>query len=156
MATFEESVDKAIEVAVERAVTQALSQAKSYTDTKIGALPRIPRNYETNMVALGFTKASKVSPKDFLQALYNKGYKVGDVITFSYLDAGAAIVTDGTNSININCVDVFVGTLGDLTHAWQRASVLVVGTGYQGKCARIGASTGGTAGTLNASGVQNL
>lgn len=148
MATIEETIEKAVQAAVKR--------ANAYTDTKVGALARIPRNYSTTMVALGFTKGATVSVKDFLQALFNAGYKAGDIVTFGYLDAGAAIVSDGTNTININCVDVLIGTLQNLNNAWARGAVLVFGTGYAGKCARIGASTGGTAGTLNAYGVQNL
>lgn len=148
MATIEEMVEKAVQASVKR--------ANAYTDTKVGALTRIPKRYETNMVALGFTKGATVSVKDFLLALYNQGYQCGDVVTFSYLDAGAAVVSDGTNTIDMNCVDVFIGTLQNLNNAWARAAVLVLGTGYVGKCARIGASTGGNAGVLNASGVQNL
>lgn len=148
MATLEETLDKAIEVAVKR--------ANAYTDTKVGALPRIPRVYATTMVDLGLTKGATVSVKDFLMALYNKGYQAGDIVSFGYLDVGAAIVSDGTNTININCVDVIIGTLQDLNNAWSRASVLVFGTGYAGRCARIGASSGGTGGILNANEVQNL
>lgn len=149
MATFEETIEKAVQAAVNR--------ANAYTDTKVGALPRIPHVYATTMVGLGFTKGATVSVKDFLLALYNNGYQAGDLVSFGYLDAGAAIVSDGTNTININCVDVIIGTLQNLNNAWARASVLVFGTGYAGaRCARIGASTGGTAGTLNANEVQNL
>lgn len=148
MATLEETLDKAIEVAVKR--------ANAYTDTKVGALPRIPHVYYTTMVELGFTKGATVSVKDFLQALYNKGYQAGDIVSFSYLDVSAAIVSDGTNTININCVDVIIGTLQNLNIAWSRASVLVFGTGYAGRCARIGASTGDTGGTLTVGQVQNL
>ena len=108
------------------------------------------------MVELGFTKGATVSVKDFLLALYNKGYQAGDLVSFAYRDADAAIVSDGTNTININCVDVIIGTLQNLNNEWSRASVLVFGTGYAGRCARIGASTGGMGGTLNASAVQNL
>lgn len=149
MATFEETIEKAVQAAVKR--------ANAYTDTKVGALPRIPHVYATTMVGLGFTKGATVSVKDFLLALYNNGYQAGDIVSFAYLDAGAAFVSDGTNTININCVDVIIGTLQNLNNAWARASVLVFGTGYEGiRCARIGASTGGAAGTLNANEVQNL
>ncbi len=148
MSTIEEMVEKAVQAAVKR--------ANAYTDTKVGALARIPKRYETTMVALGFSKGATVSVKDFLLALYNKGYQAGDIVTFGYLDAGAAIVSDGTNTININCVDVLIGTLQNLNESWRRGAVLVLGTGYAGKCARIGASTGGTAGTLNSNSVQNL
>ena len=148
MATFEETIEKAVQAAVKR--------ANAYTDTKVGALPRIPHVYATTMVELGFTKGATVSVKDFLLALYNKGYQVGDLVSFGYSNAGAAIVSDGTNTININCVDVIIGTLQNLNNAWARASVLVFGTGYAGKCARIGASTGETAGMLFVGEVQNL
>ena len=148
MATFEETIEKAVQAAVKR--------ANAYTDTKVGALTRIPKHYETTMVALGFTKGATVGVKDFLLALYNHGYQCGDIVTFGYLDAVAAVVSDGTNTINMNCVDVIIGTLQNLNNAWARASVLVFGTGYAGKCARIGASTGGTGGTLFVGEVQNL
>ena len=43
MATFEETIEKAVQAAVKR--------ANAYTDTKVGALPRIPHVYATTMRA---------------------------------------------------------------------------------------------------------
>ena len=87
---------------------------------------------ETSMTALGFTAKSTIPVYEFLSKLYEKGYTANSIVPIKWADAIAAIVSDGTNSVNINGGTLYVGKTGNLSSTWKEATVFFVSNASTG------------------------
>ena len=87
---------------------------------------------ETSMTALGFTAKSTIPVYEFLSKLYEKGYTANSIVPIKWADAIAAIVSDGSNSVNINGGTLYVGKMGNLSSIWKEATVFFVSNASTG------------------------
>ena len=111
---------------------------------------------ETSMTALGFTAKSTIPVYEFLSKLYEKGYTANSIVPIKWADALAAIVSDGSNSVNINGGTLYVGKMGNLSSIWKEATVFFVSNASTGSKITVITATTTTDENTGASSAQHV
>ena len=111
---------------------------------------------ETSMTALGFTAKSTIPVYEFLSKLYEKGNTANSIVPIKWADALAAIVSDGSNSVNINGGTLYVGKMGNLSSIWKEATVFFVSNASTGSKITVITATTTTDENTGASSAQHV